>query len=260
MLRHERLAAVLDLLAERGALSVEQVANEFDISEATVRRDLDELAEQRLLSRTRGGAVLQSVSYDLPLRYKAARQHEEKQRIAAKAATMVSPGSVVGLNGGTTTSAVARELAMRSDQNGNRSFQLTVVTNALNIANELAVRPHIKLVVPGGIARAQSYELIGGLASRGLADLTMDVMFLGVNAIGPAAGAAASDEGEAEVNRVMVQHARQVVAVADSSKLNRHAFWKICDISSIDTLVTDSGADPAVVAHLSAMGLAVETV
>ena len=257
MLRHERLAAVLDLLADRGALSVEQIAGEFAVSEATVRRDLDELAEQRLLSRTRGGAVLQSVSYDLPLRYKTARQHEEKQRIAAKAATMVSQGWVVGLNGGTTTTAVARELALRSDANGNRSSQLTVVTNALNIANELAVRPHIKLVVPGGIARAQSYELIGGLTRRGLADLTMDVMFLGVNAIG-AAGAAASDEGEAEVNRVMVQHARQVVAVADSSKLNGHAFWKICDLASIHSLVTDSGADPAVVAQLRAAGVVVE--
>jgi DeoR family transcriptional regulator of aga operon len=259
MLRHERLAAVLELLAERGTLSIEQIADNFGVSEATVRRDLNELAEQRLLSRARGGAVLDSVSYDLPLRYKTARQHEEKQRIATRAAAMVSPGAVVGLNGGTTTSAVARELGLRSDSNGNRRSQLTVVTNALNIANELAVRPHIKLVVPGGIARAQSYELIGGLASRGLADLTMDLMFLGVNAIG-SEGAAASDEGEAEVNRAMVRHARQVVAVADSSKLTGHAFWKICDISSIHTLITDAGADPASVTQLRTMGLVVETV
>jgi DeoR family transcriptional regulator, aga operon transcriptional repressor len=263
MLRHDRLSAVLDLLANKGALSVEQIAKAFNVSAATVRRDLDELAEQQLLARTRGGAVLQSVAYDLPLRYKTARQHDEKQRIAARAASMVSAGSVVGLNGGTTTTAVARALALRPDLATDRSpggFAFTVVTNAINIANELAVRPHIKIVLPGGVARSQSYELIGPLATRGLEDLTLDVMFLGVDALGRRQGAAANNEGEAEVNRLMVQHAGLVVVVADASKLERRAFCKICDISSIDTLITDAGASDAAVAELRAMGMSVDTV
>ena len=263
MLRHQRLSAVLDLLAGNGSLSVEQIAAEFGVSSATVRRDLAELADQQLLSRTRGGAVVQSIAYDLPLRYKSARQHDEKQRIASRAAAMVSTGWVVGLNGGTTTSAVARELAQRWDLSAERGpdrFALTVVTNALNIANELAVRPHIKIVVPGGVARSQSYELIGPLASRGLDGLMMDVMFLGVDALSPMQGAAANHEGEAEVNKVMAQHSRRVVAVADGSKLGRHAFCKICDTSSIDTLITDTNADPTVVEQLRGLGLTVETV
>ena len=263
MLRHERLSALLELLADKGSLSVAQIAETFDVSSATVRRDLDELDEQQLLSRTRGGAVLQSVAYDLPLRYKSARHHDEKHRIAVKAASMVSPSWVVGLNGGTTTTAVARELAMRSDltvERGPNRFAIAVVTNALNIANELAVRPHIKLVVPGGVARSQSYELIGPLATRGLDDLTMDLMFLGVDALSRQHGAAANNEGEAEVNRLMVQHARRVVAVADGSKLQRHAFCKICDLASIDTLITDTSASPEAVQELRALGMTVETV
>lgn len=263
LLRRERLSAVLDLLARKGALSVEQIADSFEISPATVRRDLDELAEQKLLVRTRGGAILESVAYELPLRYRTARQHDEKQRIAIKAASMVSAGLVVGLNGGTTTTAVAHELATRSDlaaERGRDDFGFVVVTNALNIANELAVRPHIKIVVPGGVARSRSYELIGPLATGGLRDLTMDLMFLGVDALGAAQGAAANHEGEAEVNRLMIQHARRVAVVADGSKLERHAFCKICDVNSIDLVITDTGADPAAVRELRSCGVEVESV
>lgn len=264
MLRHERLSAILDTLASRRALSVEDIAQEFDVSPATARRDLDELSTQRLLVRTRGGAVTDSVAYDLPLRYKSARQHDEKQRIAAKASTLVSPGWVVAMNGGTTTTAVSRELGRRWDPNdpelGPGRFALTIVTNAVNIANELAVRPHIKIVMPGGVARNQSYELIGPLASRGLSDLTMDMMFLGVDALSPTGGAAANNEGEAEINRIMVQRARRVVVVADGSKLQRHAFCKICDVSDIDVVLTDTSADSAAVDRMRSLGLTVETV
>ncbi len=110
MLRHERLSAVLDLLADKGSLSVEQIAKSFEISPATVRRDLDGLAGQKLLSRTRGGAVLQSVAYELPLRYRTARQHDEKQRIAVQAASMVSAGVSALITDSGANPATIREL------------------------------------------------------------------------------------------------------------------------------------------------------
>ena len=114
------------------------------------------------------------VSYDLPLRYKTARHAPEKQRIGRAAAALVGPGSSVALNGGTTTSEVARALATRPDlQDGTGSRAVTVVTNAMNIASELAVRQHIKIVVTGGVTRGESYELIGPLASLVLAELTL---------------------------------------------------------------------------------------
>ena len=126
---------------EHGRVSVEEAAERLEVSQATIRRDFDQLAQQQMITRTRGGAVANGVSYDLPLRYKTAKHSAEKQRIGAAAAALVSPGTVVGLNGGTTITEVARALAMRPDLTaGAEGGQLTVVTNALNIANELLVR------------------------------------------------------------------------------------------------------------------------
>ncbi|HYQ70011.1 DeoR/GlpR family DNA-binding transcription regulator, partial [Actinophytocola sp.] len=116
--RYERLSTLLDLLGQRGKVDVDDVAGELSVSAATIRRDLDHLAEQQLLTRTRGGAVANNVAYDLPLRYKTARQASEKERIGRAAAAAVTRGSVVGLNGGTTTTEVARALALLPDLNG----------------------------------------------------------------------------------------------------------------------------------------------
>jgi len=145
--RHQRWNELLDLMPADGQLSVADAARQLGVSQATIRRDLDQLAEQQLLTRTRGGAVAGNVSYDLPLRYKTARHAVEKQRVGRAAAALIAPGAAVALNGGTTASEVARALATRPDLQEGAS--ITVVTNAMNIANELVVRPHIKIVVTG---------------------------------------------------------------------------------------------------------------
>jgi DeoR family transcriptional regulator, aga operon transcriptional repressor len=262
MQRHERLNATLDLLVSTGSRTVEEIAEHFGVSVATVRRDLDELAHQQLVTRTRGGALAQAVSYDLPLRYKQVRRAEEKRRIAVAAAGLVSPGAVVGMNGGTTNTEVARVLATQADTaaSGTDPVTLTVVTNALNIANELTVRPHVKIVVVGGVARPRSYELIGPLANQFVEGLTLDVMFLAVDALSVEDGAAAAHEGEAQINASMVARARRVVAVADSSKLGTRAFCRICDASQIDLLITDSGANSEQLAAFTTAGVDVQTV
>jgi Transcriptional regulators of sugar metabolism len=258
VLRYERLNAVLDMVARQGRVSVEQIVDAFALSPATVRRDLDELAAHQLITRTRGGAVAQALTYDLPLRYKHVRRPTEKRRIAAAAARMVVPGMVIALNGGTTNSEVARTIAGRTDLTGaaqDTTTSLTVVTNALNIANELAVWPHIKLVVLGGVSRPQSYELVGSLSVPVLRTLTIDLMFLGVDAIDPVGGAATVHEEEAVVNRAMVERSNRIVAVADSTKLGRRAFCTICEIDAVHVLVTDTGGDPRIVEQFSAAGV-----
>ncbi|GAA1670903.1 DeoR/GlpR family DNA-binding transcription regulator [Fodinicola feengrottensis] len=261
MVRHERLTTLLGMLGQREQLVVEDVAEELDVSASTIRRDLDYLAEQQLLTRTRGGAVANDLAYDLPLRYKTARNAPEKQRISAAAAALAEPGMSVGLNGGTTTASIARALAMRADL-GTRGEApgLTVVTNALNIAHELAVRPNIKIVVTGGVARPQSFELSGPLATWVLNELTLDVLFLGVDAFDPDSGAFAHHEGEASINRLMVDRAARVVAVADGSKLGRRAFARICPTERVHTLVTDTDAEPATVRAFEAAGVEVLSV
>jgi len=252
MNRYERLTALLQMLASRGQLGVEDAAAELAVSVATIRRDLDHLAEQQLLARTRGGAVAHGVSYDLPLRYKNSRTENGKQRIGRAAAQLATTGAIVGLNGGTTATEVARALATRADVT-----DLTVVTNALNIAGELVVRPQVKLVVTGGVARPQSYELIGPLAERIVGDLALDIAFIGVDGLDAVAGASARHEGEADIDRLLAAGARRVVVVADAAKLGRRAFARICGIEEVDVLVTDEGASEAATALFTERGIQV---
>jgi DeoR/GlpR family transcriptional regulator of sugar metabolism len=252
------LNAILELLSREGKLDVDGAATELGVSAATIRRDLDHLAQQQLLTRTHGGAVSNSTAYDLPLRYKTARRADEKQRIGQAAAALVPVGAVVGLNGGTTTTEVARSLATRADLHAkDTEARITLVTNALNIANELTVRPHVKIVVTGGVARPQSYELTGPLATGILDHLALDLAIIGVDALDVDLGASAHHEGEATINQPMASRARQVVVVADSSKLDTRAFARICRIDEIDVVVTDAGAPTEVTDRFTAAGVRV---
>ncbi|MER8092586.1 DeoR/GlpR family DNA-binding transcription regulator [Streptomyces goshikiensis] len=250
MTRKERWQTLLDLLVERGELEVEPAAEALGVSAATVRRDLDQLAEQQLLVRTRGGAVPHGVSYELPLRYRTSRRAAEKRRISEAVAALIVPGEVIGLTGGTTTTEVARTLAGRADLAAPAgpaagSPALTVVTNALNIAGELVIRPQFKIVLTGGVARPQSYELTGPLAQGVLGQLTVDTAVVGVDAFDPADGAATRHEDEAAMNRLLCERARRVIIAADSSKLGVRAFARICATSAVDVLVTDTGLSDA---------------
>lgn len=252
MRQSERLSAILEALANDGSVGVADLATQLDVSAATVRRDLEFLEHQRMLTRTHGGAVAQGVLYELPLRYKSARHQEEKKRIAAEAATRVADGVAIGLTGGTTTTEVARAVIDRQ--------RLTVVTNALNIASELAIRPNLKLVVTGGYARAESYELVGPLAEQALAGLNLDVVFLGVDGISPTAGITTHHEVEAHTNLALIERARHVVVVTDSSKIGLVAFAQICPIDRVHEVITDAGADRGLLAELREAGVDVVTV
>jgi DeoR family transcriptional regulator of aga operon len=238
----DRLSAILESVSRNGSVSVTELAAGFGVSVATVRRDLELLDDQRLISRIHGGAIARGNLYELPLLYKAARRQDEKRRIGKAAASLVGTGQTLGLTGGTTTLEVARALTDRS--------QLTIVTNALNIASELAVRANLKLVVPGGVARPESYELVGPLAESSLAELNLDVVFVGADGVDAAAGLTTHHEVEAYTNRALIRRARRVVVVADSSKLGRVAFARICTASEVHELITDGEAAES---HLAAL-------
>ena len=252
MHKSARLSAILEQLATGNAVDVSGLAKELGASPATIRRDLATLERQRLLERTHGGAVAHAVSYELPLRYKGVRFAEEKRRIAAAAADRVTEGMAVGLTGGTTATEVARALAGQP--------RLTIVTNALNIAAELGVRPNIKLIVTGGLARSQTYELSGPIAEASLAGLTLDVAFIGVDGVDAKAGCTTHEEVEAHTNHVMIRHAQRAVLVADSSKIGQVTFARICPAQDVDELITDRAADPAAVQALSETGMQVTLV
>jgi len=249
MRQADRLSAILERLSTGVSVAVSDLSVELEVSPATIRRDLELLEEQRLLTRTHGGAVAHGVTYELPLRYKGARHAEEKRRIARIAAGLVADGMSVGLTGGTTTTEVARALVDRE--------RLTVVTNALNIASELAVRPNLKLVVTGGVARRESYELVGPLAEGSLAGLNLDIVFLGIDGISPDVGLTTHHEVEAHTNRSLIERARRVVVVTDSSKIGNVAFAQICPLDLVDDLITDDAADRGMLATIADAGVRV---
>lgn len=244
----------------QGSLEVDEAALSLHVSSATIRRDFDRLAEQQLLNRTHGGAVATGGSFRLPLTYKIASQEDAKKRIAAVAAQMVERHQVVGLNGGTTTTEIARVLAtlptLKPGSVGDPPA-LTVVTNALNIATELTVRHQIKIVVTGGVARPQSYELTGPYAEQVLHDIVIDIAFVGVEGLDPRIGATARHEDEARVNQQIAARASRVVIVTDSSKFERHAFAMIRTPDQIDTIITDEGISEKAAKILESAGVTI---
>lgn len=258
MTQQKRLNQVLELVSERGSVSIAEVGETLGVSTATVRRDLNTLAQQRLVIRTHGGASALGSGYELPLQYKLARQADAKRAIALAVAGLVGPGTSVGLNGGTTTSEVARALGRdprllaSPDAPG-----VTIVTNALNIAYELSIREHVKIVVTGGVPRRQSYELVGPLVASSLREFSLDLAVLGVDGLSGAFGATTVHEGEAEASRQIAAVARRVVVATDSTKLGRATFARICPLERVDVLVTDVPVGAELAAELAQAGVEV---
>lgn len=249
-MRAERLNSVLEQLAERGSIDVPKLAAAFGVSGATIRRDLQALHDQGLLVRTHGGAIANDIGLELPIRYKEARRHPQKRRIGVAAATLVEAGAVVGMTGGTTVTEVARALAHRQD--------ITVVTNALNVAAELVPRTNIRLFVVGGKARHASYELVGPRAEAMVADYHFDIVFFGVDGLTGKEGCTTHDEMEAHTDLAFIRRAERRVVVADSTKVGKVKFAKICDLAEVTDLVTDADIDDESLAALRAVGLSVQ--
>lgn len=251
MIKAERFERILDELAKRGVLSVQELATMLGVSEATVRRDLTELDEKGLAQRTHGGGTLRSSDDELPYPYKATAYLAEKRRIAARVASYIRPHQVVGCTGGTTVTQIVRAL---------RGKPLRLVTNAVNLALELANTPEIEVLITGGIFRGRSYELSGHVAERALQDVHLDVVILGIDGLSLDYGLSTYSHAEAQVCRVLIGRAREVWAVADHGKLGQVRPAIIGPLGCLHKLVTDSGAPKELVETLRETGLEVITV
>jgi DeoR family transcriptional regulator of aga operon len=258
MNQQQRLNVVLELVSERGSVSIAEVSETLNVSTATVRRDLNTLAEQKLVTRTHGGASALGSGYELPLQYKISRQADAKLAIARAVAKLVKRGDSIGLNGGTTTTEVARMLGRSEHLRPVSEVPgVTIVTNALNIGYEMSVREHIKIVVTGGVPRRQSYELVGPLVAASLRDFSIDTAILGVDGLSGTFGATTLHEGEAEASRAIASVARRLIVVADSTKLGRSTFARICPLARIDVLVTDQPVTSDLAAEFATAGVQV---
>jgi DeoR/GlpR family transcriptional regulator of sugar metabolism len=234
MLAAERQALILDEVQRRGAVTVSELAGRFEVSEMTIRRDLDALVVRGALDKVHGGATSRrSPSTDEPgFRAKQLRQQAEKEAIAKAAAALVEPGSAIGLSAGTTTWALARHLRAIP--------RLTVVTNSIRIADELHDddRTDLAVVLTGGV-RTPSDALVGPVAVSSLRQLHLDVVFLGVHGIDAAAGFTTPNLLEADTDRALVAAGRRLVVVADHTKWATVGISTIARLDEADVLVTD---------------------
>lgn len=248
LLVEERRRRIRALVGERGRITVAELARMFDISQVTARNDLNALAEIGAVLRTRGGALAQRDDEDLPIGVKQNLRRAEKVRIAEAAVRMIGEGQTIVLDSGTTTAEIAKQIR------GLKLQSVNVITNALNIAVLLAGAPHVTLVMLGGVLRPSSYSLGGPQAEAALAGLHADILFLGFDGLDPEIGVMTPHLLEARLNSRMLEIARSVVAVGDSSKLGRRSLSVIAKIEQIDRIITDAGAAPETVEALRSRG------
>lgn len=250
LLAGQRRALILDEVRRRGGIRVSELTRMLQVSDMTVRRDLDVLARQGALEKVHGGAVpvAEARTHEPGFEAKSSLELSAKSEIARAAAGLVTPGSAVALSGGTTTFAVAHQLL--------EVAELTVVTNSVRVADvfhnaqtlteggRLGVGgPAATVVLTGGV-RTPSDALVGPVADAAIGSLHFDVLFLGVHGISVEAGLSTPNLAEAETNRHFIRSARRVVVVADHTKWGTTGLSSFASLDEVDTLVTDAGLPP----------------
>jgi DeoR/GlpR family transcriptional regulator of sugar metabolism len=242
----------LDLVDQNGQVTVADLVKRFSISAVTVRSDLDALASIGAIVRSHGGAVRRlEATQDYPLRTKETLHHIEKVRIGKAAAELVRAGETIILDSGSTTAEIARHLKKL------KLPSLTVITNALNIAAELADHAGISLMMIGGLLRPISCSFVGPQAEAMMNDFHADRLFLAVDGFDLENGPSTPDVLEAQLNNVMIRSAKEVNVVADFSKLGRRSVSKIGPFDRIRRLITDKRAAPEFTEGLRKKGIEV---
>ena len=250
MLAEERRQRIQEIIEEKGKITVEDIAGKFSVSAVTARSDLDVLAERGEAMRSHGGAVRQlNPAVDYPLRFKETVHHAEKVRIGHAAARLIQPHQSIILDSGTTTVQIARQIKTAG------IHPLTVITNALNVAYELADTDGVSLIMIGGILRRASSSFVGPQAERMLQDLHADHLFLGVDGLHADVGYSTPDILEAQLNTTMIRISNEVTVVADASKFGRHSLSLIGGIECARRVITDDRVRPESAEALRAKGV-----
>jgi DeoR/GlpR family transcriptional regulator of sugar metabolism len=234
ILAEERRAILLREINENGYLQAAEIAERLNTTAITIRRDLSMLEAEGLCIRKRGGAVRssQSVTLELPYQVKQNSRIAEKRRIGEAAVRLVSPGSTIILDAGSTTYALAHLLSQK---------RITVVTNDLQIAVKLTASASINLVCTGGIARPNVFSLHGPQVEAFIRGLRVDITFLGADAIHQDGTVSNVNLEEAFLKQAMIRAADRVILLADSSKFNKTGFAKVCNLIDLEMIITDDG-------------------
>ncbi|WP_068904152.1 DeoR/GlpR family DNA-binding transcription regulator [Planomonospora sphaerica] len=248
----DRIRAIMTALRAGDSVSVAELALEHAVSEMTIRRDLDELAQQGVVRRVRGGAVsLLLRGEEPPFAVREREAAEVKRRIAAEVASLLSDGEAVLLDSGTTALEIARTI---------RDRRMTVLPLSLQSAHELGTAPRIRLVLPGGEVRPGELDLTGPLTEGAIRSLRFDTAVIGCCGLSAEHGLTAYDLSEVAVKQAAIASAQRVVVATDSSKFTRTAFGAVCPLDRLDLVVTDDAIPPSEHDALTAAGVTVRTV
>lgn len=228
----DRRDRIIHIIQSEGSVKVDELSEEFDVSTVTIRNDLEFFEKKGLINRIYGGALLRdNVYHDPSLEEKQKLNTEEKRRIGQYATGMIKDGDSIIFDSGSTT----REIALQLKEKKN----ITVMTNAINIALELASLPELRVMLTGGVLREKSYSLVGPEAEQTMHNYYFDKLFLGVDGIDINFGLTTSNPLEAQLNRSMIKHSNSIIVVTDSTKFGRHSFSHICGLDVVDMIITD---------------------
>ncbi|WP_090442655.1 DeoR/GlpR family DNA-binding transcription regulator [Natronincola peptidivorans] len=232
MLAIERRQQILERLYEKKSVTVSELSKKYDVSEETIRRDLQKLEEEGIANRTYGGAYLNGgVHYDLPIEIRETAYVKAKELIGVKCASLINSGDTIILDSSTTSLHIAEHIKRKSN--------ITVITNAIKVASKLAECENIKVLSTGGILRANALSYVGHIAERMLKDFYVDKAFVSCGGIHLERGILDSNELEAEIRKVMLKQAQKKVLIADNTKFDKTSFIKITDFDEIDMVITD---------------------
>ena len=244
----ERQKQILSLLTRQGRLSVGEIVEQFSISEATARRDLETLASQGKVQRVHGGVIaVESAPPELPILERENEQADEKSRIGCAAAELVADKETIFLGSGTTVLEVARHLRERKN--------LTVITNSLPVLNMLAGLKEITVICLGGMLRDSELSFIGHITEQALSEVRVDKVIIGTRGVSLEHGLTNDYLPETLTDRAILKIGREVVVVADATKVNRVATALLAPLESMQTFVTDSKADKKFVQAIKKQGI-----
>ena len=246
MLKEERLDFILQKLKSDQKVKLGELSEALQVSEDTVRRDIELLANNGLLTKVRGGAIPHSPNMP-SFKDRIHLLEDDKNRIAQKALQLLQPGQTVMLGGGTTTYALAKMLP--------QDLPLTVVTNNVPLATLLCDHPAIDLVLAGGHVHKQSQVTLGAEAIRLFRQVHVDICFLGICSLHHEIGVTTRDANELEVGKAMLQSASRIVAVTTYDKVGTAELYRMCDITAVDTIITEADNDMDLFAPYLQLGI-----
>lgn len=251
MLAEERRQIILEKINSQGTVHVSNLSKELNVTEETIRRDLDILDDRSLLSRTHGGAVALETNSKAELSFSVRENKLKKSKIeiAKKAVNLVKEGETIFLDASTTSMYLARKLSNIN--------HLTIITNSIKVMLELIDCQNVTVIATGGILRDNSFSFVGPLANETVKKYFADKIFASCKGISIDQGATDSNELEIEVKENMIKQAEEVILLTDHSKLDQIALAKFVDFSNINKLITDSKADIKIIDQFETAGLQV---